>query len=181
MVLDKFRRPLKDLRISVTERCNFRCHYCMPADIFGHKYVFLAKNEVLTFEEIIRVVKSFVQLGVTKIRLTGGEPLLRQDLEVLIEMLSNISGITDLTLTTNGYLLKQKARAFKEAGLRRLTVSLDTLDPELFRKLVGRDLELNQVLDGIRMATEVGFYPIKINAVIQKGRNEYEILNLARN
>ncbi|MFQ5824960.1 MAG: GTP 3',8-cyclase MoaA [bacterium] len=180
MVKDKFSRLLKALRISVTDRCNFRCHYCMPADIFGHKYVFLARDEILTFEEILRIVKIFAHLGVTKVRLTGGEPLLRKNLEGLIEMLAEISDIRDLALTTNGYLLKQKARVLKDAGLNRLTVSLDTLDSALFRRLAGPKVELKQVLDGISTAAEVGFYPIKINTVIQKSVNEQEILELAR-
>ncbi|MFQ6113445.1 MAG: GTP 3',8-cyclase MoaA [bacterium] len=180
MILDKLSRPVRSLRISVTDRCNFRCHYCMPADILGHEYVFLARDEILTFEEIVRIVKIFVQLGVTKVRLTGGEPLLRKDIEVLIEMLSENPDIKDLALTSNGYLLKQKARSLKEAGLKRLTVSLDTLNPEVFKKLAGPKVELEQVLDGVSTAAEAGFYPIKINAVIQKGVNEHEVLALAK-
>ncbi|MFQ5865321.1 MAG: GTP 3',8-cyclase MoaA [bacterium] len=180
MILDKLSRPVRNLRISVTDRCNFRCLYCMPADVVGREYVFLAREQILSFEEIVRLVKIFVQLGVTKVRLTGGEPLLRKDLEVLVEMLSEIRDIKDLALTTNGYLLQQKARSLKEAGLKRLTVSLDTLDPEVFRKLAGRKAELEQVLDGISTAAEVGFAPVKINAVIQKGVNEQEVLNLAK-
>ncbi len=164
----------------MTDRCNFRCHYCMPADIFGHEYIFLEKSEILTFEEIVRVVKIFARLGVTKVRLTGGEPLLRKDLEVFVEMLANIPEIKDLALTTNGYLLKQKARVLKEAGLKRLTVSLDTLNAEVFKKLAGKWVELEQVLEGISTAAQVGFHPIKINAVIQKNVNDHEILDLAK-
>ncbi|MFQ5752451.1 MAG: GTP 3',8-cyclase MoaA [bacterium] len=180
MLLDKLSRPLTALRLSVTDRCNFRCNYCMPADIFGHNYVFLTRSEILTFEEICRVAKIFVQLGVAKIRLTGGEPLLRQDLEVLIEMLSQIEGLNDIALTTNGYLLKKKAQALKTAGLQRITISLDSLSPELLKNLAGQHLELEQVLAGIHAAVEVGFFPIKINSVIQKGVNDEKILDLAK-
>jgi cyclic pyranopterin phosphate synthase len=180
MMFDKFNRPLTDLRISVTDRCNFRCHYCMPSDIFGHDYVFLRKNEILTFEEITRVARVFAELGVSKIRLTGGEPLLRADLEVLVEMLSQISGIQDIALTTNGYYLQEKARALRQAGLRRVTVSLDTLRPNILKKLAGEHLELGCVLEGIAAAAEAGFAPVKLNAVIQKGVNDAEIVDLAR-
>ncbi|MFQ5708233.1 MAG: GTP 3',8-cyclase MoaA [bacterium] len=180
MLSDKFNRPLKDLRISVTDRCNFRCNYCMPADIFGHDYSFLSRRQILNFEEVYRVAKVFVGLGVTKIRLTGGEPLLRHELEVLIGMLAQIEGLRDLALTTNGYLLKQYAGSLRKAGLRRLTVSLDTLDPRLLKTLAGKHLDLGVVLEGIEEARAVGFNPIKINSVIQKGVNERAILELAR-
>ena len=135
---DLFGRMLRDLRISVTDRCNFRCPYCMPAEIFGERYNFLNREELLSFEEIARLVRIFVTLGTTKIRITGGEPLVRADLEQLIGLLSGIEGIEDLTLTTNGYLLKEKARSLKEAGLERITVSLDSLDDDLFGRMNGR-------------------------------------------
>jgi len=179
MIIDKLKRPVRDLRISVTDKCNFRCHYCMPEEIFGHKYEFLSKDKILTFEETTRLVKLFVQLGVHKIRITGGEPLLRQELEVLVKMLSNVSGIDDIALTTNGYFLKEKAKILKDAGLKRLTISLDTLDPGLFKKTVGRDLELHHVFSGIEQAAKLGFSPIKINTVLQRGVNDKEILKLA--
>lgn len=180
MIFDKLHRPLRDLRISVTDRCNFRCTYCMPADLFGHDYIFLDRKEILNFEEIYRVAKIFVGLGVTKIRLTGGEPLLRADLEVLIKMLVRIDGVKDLALTTNGYLLAQKAIALKEAGLKRITISLDTLRPERLKSMAGRHLELSKVLNGIKAANACGFKPIKINTVIQKGINDDEILDLVK-
>lgn len=167
------------MRISVTDKCNFRCHYCMPEEIFGHKYEFLSKDKILTFEETIRLVKLFVQLGVHKIRITGGEPLLRQELDVLVKMLSSVSGIADIALTTNGYFLKEKAETLRNAGLKRLTISLDTLDPQLFKKTVGRQLELHRVLAGIEQAVELGFSPIKINTVLQRDVNDKEILKLA--
>ncbi len=180
MLIDRFSRPLRDLRISVTDRCNFRCNYCMPADIFGHNYVFMAKKEILTFEEICRIVKIFLQLGVTKIRLTGGEPLLRQDIEVLVDKLNQNKEIQDIALTTNGSFLEKKTIALKQAGLQRITVSLDTLDPELLKKLAGQHLDLKLILGGIQYASKVGLHPIKINAVIQKGINDGEILKLAK-
>ncbi len=180
MILDTIKRPLTDLRISVTDRCNFRCHYCMPSDIFGHDYVFLRKQEILTFEEITRLARIFAQLGVSKIRLTGGEPLLRADLEVLINKLSQIPGIKDIALTTNGYHLREKARVLRQAGLSRVTISLDTLKPEVLKNIAGEHLELNRVLDGISAAVEAGFAPVKLNAVIQKGVNDSEIIDLAR-
>ncbi len=180
MVIDQLTRPLKDLRISVTDRCNFRCSYCMPSDIFGHNYVFLHKDEILTFEEICRVAKIFVQTGISKIRLTGGEPLLRSNLEVLVEMLAQIPGVNEIALTTNGYLLQQTARALKQAGLTRVTISLDTLKPEVLKKSAGRHLELAKVLEGIEATVEAGFAPIKLNAVIQRGVNDDEMVDLAR-
>jgi cyclic pyranopterin phosphate synthase len=176
---DTLHRPLKDLRISVTDRCNFRCPYCMPAEIFGEKYEFLPKTEILTFEEIVRLARLFVQLGAEKIRVTGGEPLLRRELETLIARLAGIKGVKDLTLTTNGYLLPQNARALKEAGLHRITVSVDTLDEETFKQMNGRGYSVGRVLEGIRKAEEVGFHPIKINAVVQKGTNDHTLVDLA--
>jgi cyclic pyranopterin phosphate synthase len=180
MVIDTLSRPLTDLRISVTDRCNFRCHYCMPSDIFGHDYVFLRKKEILSFEEITRLVRIFAQVGVSKIRLTGGEPLLRADLEVLIEMLSQTPGIKDIALTTNGYHLPEKAHVLRKAGLNRVTISLDTLKPDVLKELAGEHLELARVLQGITAAVDAGFAPIKLNTVIQKGVNDSEIVDLAR-
>ena len=177
---DKFGRPMGDLRVSVTDRCNFRCPYCMPAEIYGQRYQFLPKLEVLTFEEITRAVSIFVGLGVTKVRLTGGEPLVRQGLERLVAMLAGIDGVEDLTLTTNGYLLAQKARALKDAGLQRVTVSVDSLDEETFRRMNGLGYGTERVLEGIRRAEEVGLRPIKINAVVQRGVNDHSIVDLAR-
>ena len=167
-VVDVFGRPVRDLRISVTDRCNFRCPYCMPAEIFGERYEFLPKPELLNFDEIVRLARIFVKFGVTKIRLTGGEPLLRTDLEDLVAMLAGISGVRDLTLTTNGFLLDKKAHSLKRAGLHRISVSLDSLDDETFKVLNGRGYGTARVLAGIRKAESVGFKPIKINAVVKK-------------
>ncbi len=178
--LDQFRRPLRDLRISVTDRCNFRCSYCMPAEIYGERYEFLPKPEILTFEEITRLAKILVGLGVSKIRLTGGEPLVRADLAELVAMLAPIPGLEDLTLTTNGYLLAQQAQALKDAGLQRISVSLDTLDDSIFRKMNGRNFGTQRILEGIRKAEEIGFHPIKINAVVVKGVNDHTVVDLAR-
>jgi GTP 3',8-cyclase len=180
MIADKFGRPLRDLRISVTDRCNFRCTYCMPAEIFGESYQFLPKDEILTFEEITRLGRIFAELGVNKLRITGGEPLLRTDLHRLIAMLSEIAGVEDITLTTNGYLLAQQAQQLKDAGLQRVTVSLDTLDDEIFKQMNGRGFSAQRVLQGIEKATEVGLAPIKINAVVQKGVNDHTVVGLAR-
>lgn len=177
-IKDTLQRPVKDLRISVTDRCNFRCHYCMPEEIYGHKYEFLSRENILTFEEITRVARLFVRLGVTKLRLTGGEPLLRHELHKLIGKLAAIEGITDLALTTNGYLLRKYGELLREAGLRRVTISLDTLNADLFPKMAGKHLHLEHVLSGIAFARELGFSPIKINSVIQKGVNDAEILPL---
>ena len=148
-LVDSLGRPVRDLRVSVTDRCNFRCPYCMPAEIYGEKYEFLPRSQLLTFDEITRLARVFASIGVEKIRLTGGEPLLRKDLELLVESLSNIQGIRDLTLTTNGYLIAPKARALKEAGLTRLTVSLDSLDSEVFKAMNGRGYGVGRVLEGI--------------------------------
>ena len=179
-LLDTLQRPIRDLRISVTDRCNFRCPYCMPAEIFGEKYEFLPKADILTFEEIVRLAKIFVALGVTKIRITGGEPLLRRDLETLIADLSRLDGVADLTLTTNGYLLADKARALKDAGLHRLTVSLDAIDEQTFDRMSGRTHGTERVLNGIRVAERLGFSPLKINAVVQKGINDHLVVDLAQ-
>ena len=180
MITDQFGRPMWDLRISVTDRCNFRCPYCMPAEIFGEAYEFLPKAEILRFEEIARLARCFVDLGVNKIRITGGEPLLRADLHLLIAMLSGINGLEDLTLTTNGYLLAQQAQQLKDAGLKRLTVSLDALDDETFKKMNGRGFGTRRVLLGIERAAAAGLSPIKINAVVQKGVNDHAVVELAR-
>lgn len=173
MLLDTYQRPLGDLRISVTDRCNFRCTYCMPLD----EYDWIEKQEILTFEEIVRLAKIFVQLGVDKIRLTGGEPLVRRDLEKLVSQLSPLPGLRDLCLTTNGSLLAEKAPALKAAGLRRVNVSLDTLNPEKFRAMTKRG-DLDKVLEGLFAAKHSGLQPIKINAVIERGVNDDDILDL---
>lgn len=180
MTTDKFGRPLRDLRISVTDRCNFRCPYCMPAEIFGESYQFLPKADILTFEEITRLAGIFVEMGVNKLRITGGEPLLRTQLHELIAMLSAIPGAEDLTLTTNAYLLPQQARQLREAGLQRITVSLDTLDDEIFKRMNGRGFGVQRVLQGIEKADSVGLSPIKINSVVQKGVNDHTVADLAR-
>ncbi len=169
-----------DLRVSVTDRCNFRCPYCMPAQVYGERYQFLPKSEILSFEEIARVVRLFVDQGVNKVRLTGGEPLVRQGLEKLISMLAGIPGVDDLTLTTNGYLLAKQAASLKEAGLQRITVSLDSLDDEVFKQMNGLGLSVAPVLAGIEEAARVGLHPVKINAVVQRGVNDHTILDLAR-
>ena len=179
-ILDLFGRPLRDLRISVTDRCNFRCTFCMPAEIFGERYRFLPKDDILTFEEISRVARLFVGLGVRKLRLTGGEPLLRDQLEVLIKQLASIDGLEDLALTTNGYLLAKRAQSLRDAGLRRVTVSLHTLDDQIFGHMNGRGFGTGRVLEGIRAAEEAGLTPIKINVVVQKGVNEHTIVDLTR-
>ncbi len=177
--VDKLNRPLKDLRVSVTDRCNFRCTYCMPAEIFGEKYEFLPKDEILTFEEITRLARLFVKFGVDKIRITGGEPLLRHELETLVEQISRIDGISVVTLTTNGVLLPKMASSLKEAGLGRITVSLDSPDDEVFKELNGIGSSVEMVLDGIRAAEAAGFEQIKINAVVQKGVNDHTLVDFA--
>jgi cyclic pyranopterin phosphate synthase len=176
---DQRGRLMHDLRISVTDRCNFRCVYCMPKDVFGRDYPFLAHSELLTFEEIERLARIYVDLGVRKIRLTGGEPLLRKNIERLIEQLAALPGV-DLTLTTNGALLAQKARALRAAGLARVTVSLDALDDATFRAMNDVDFPVARVLEGIDAADAAGLAPIKINAVVKRGMNEHAILPLAR-
>jgi len=176
---DRLGRPLRDLRISVTDRCNFRCVYCMPKEVFGADYQFLERSEILTFEEIARSARIFRDLGIEKVRLTGGEPLVRRNLEQLIGMLAQIPGL-DLTLTTNGSLLKRKARALKDAGLRRVTVSLDSLDDAVFRRLNDVDFPVAKVLEGIEAAATTGLAPLKINMVVKRGENEDSILPMAR-
>jgi len=177
--LDTLGRPLHDLRISVTDRCNFRCVYCMPKEVFGKDFQFLPRAEILTFEEIERLAQIFVSLGVQKIRLTGGEPLVRRNLEVLVEKLAKI-GELDLTLTTNGSLLSQKARPLAEAGLRRVTVSLDSLDDATFKRMNDADFPVAKVLAGIEAAHAAGLAPIKINMVTKRGVNETSIVPMAR-
>ena len=177
--LDTLGRPLHDLRISVTDRCNFRCVYCMPKEVFGKDFQFLPRAEILTFEEIERLAQIFVSLGVRKIRLTGGEPLVRRNLEVLVEKLAKI-GDLDLTLTTNGSLLSQKARPLAEAGLRRVTVSLDSLDDATFKRMNDADFPVAKVLAGIEAAHAAGLAPIKINMVTKRGVNETSIVPMAR-
>jgi cyclic pyranopterin phosphate synthase len=172
-------RPLRDLRISVTDRCNFRCTYCMPKDVFGPDYPFLPRSEVLSFEEITRLARLFKDHGIEKIRLTGGEPLLRRNLERLVEMLASLGGL-DLTLTTNGSLLARKARALRDAGLDRVTVSLDALDDPTFKAMNDVDFPVEKVLEGIEAAAEAGLAPIKINMVVKRGVNEHAVLPMAR-
>jgi cyclic pyranopterin phosphate synthase len=179
-IRDRLGRPLRDLRISVTDRCNFRCPYCMPAEIYGERHRFLPKPELLTFEEIERLARLCVGLGAVKLRITGGEPLLRHELPRLVERLARLPGLEDLTLTTNGWLLAEQARALADAGLRRVTVSLDSHDDEVFKRMSGRDLAPARVLAGIDAADAVGLRPIKINCVVQRGVNEDSILPLAR-
>ena len=176
---DTLHRPLRDLRISVTDRCNFRCVYCMPKEIFGPDHQFLHRDEVLTFEEITRLARIFVNHGVRKIRLTGGEPLVRRDLHLLIGMLAEIPDL-DLTLTTNGALLPKQARALKAAGLKRVTVSLDSLDNKIFKAMNDVDFPVEKVLEGMDAAAEVGLEPIKVNMVVKRGLNESSILPMAR-
>ena len=179
MPLDKLSRPLRDLRVSVTDRCNFRCPYCMPAEIYGERYEFLPRNDLLTFEEITRIVKLSTQLGVKKVRLTGGEPLVRQDVVELVSMIANLDGIEDFAMTTNAYLLSGMAESLKKAGLQRITVSLDSIDDEVFKKMNGRGFGTAKVIDGIAAAKEAGLDPIKINAVVQKGINDNTLVELA--
>lgn len=177
---DTMQRPLRDLRISVTDRCNFRCTYCMPAEVFHEKFKFLKREKLLTYEEITRLAKLFVAEGAVKLRLTGGEPLLREEIEVLVNMLAQIDGVEDLAMTTNAYLLPKKAQQLKDAGLKRLTVSLDSIDDTEFRALNGDRASVDDVLKGIAAAEEVGFAPIKINAVVKRGANDASIVDLAR-
>ena len=177
---DTLGRPVRDLRISVTDRCNFRCTYCMPAELYGERYHFLPRSELLTYEEIARLTRLFVDAGVTKVRVTGGEPLVRQDLHELIVRLSVIDGVGDLTLTTNGFLLAEQATALTRAGLQRVTVSLDSLDPAVFGAMNGRGHGPEQVLAGILAAAEAGLSPIKINVVVQRGVNDHEVVDIAR-
>lgn len=177
--LDMFNRPLTDLRISVTDRCNFRCVYCMPKTVFGRDFQFLPRSELLTFEEVIRLVTIFTRVGVRKIRLTGGEPLLRKDIEGLVEGLAAIPGLDDLTLTTNASLLRTKAEALRRAGLKRITVSLDALDDSIFRLMNDVDFPVARVLDGIEAAREAGLTCVKVNMVVKRGVNDDQIESMA--
>ena len=183
-VVDTRGRALRDLRISVTDRCNFRCVYCMPAEVFGRDYAFLPQSEVLTFEEITRLAGVFVELGVAKLRITGGEPLVRRDLPTLVGFLAGLrqpdGAPVDLTLTTNGSALRPLAKALADAGLQRVTVSLDSLDDATFQAMNGVDFPVARVLDGIAAAREAGLAPIKVNTVVRRGLNEDSILPLAR-
>lgn len=180
MLIDAFGRPLRDLRVSVTDRCNFRCTYCMPRDAYGRDHAFLPREEILTFEEIERLVGIFADLGVEKVRLTGGEPLLRHDLPSLVGMISGVEGIGDIALTTNGSILARHAPALAAAGLDRITVSLDAVDDALFRLAADVDFPVARVLEGIDAANEAGLTPIKINTVVRRGLNEDSILDVAR-
>ena len=178
--VDTLGRPLHDLRISVTDRCNFRCTYCMPREVYGRDYAFLPRAELLTFEEITRLARLFTQLGVRKVRLTGGEPLLRRDLPVLVRMLAAVDAIDDLTLTTNGSLLERLAAPLAEAGLRRISVSLDSLDNETFAKMNDVAFPVDAVLGGIDAAAAAGLRPVKVNMVVRRGLNERDVLPMAR-
>jgi cyclic pyranopterin phosphate synthase len=184
LLQDALGRPLRDLRISVTDRCNFRCSYCMPKEVFGKDYAYLPHSALLSFEEITRIATQFVAHGVQKIRLTGGEPLLRKNIEVLIAQLATLrtpEGFPlDLTLTTNGSLLARKAKALKAAGLHRVTVSLDGLDDTIFRSMNDVDFPVAQVLDGIQAAMDAGLGPVKVNMVVKRGTNGQEIIPMAR-
>ncbi len=179
-VSDTLGRALRDLRISVTDRCNFRCTYCMPAEVYGERYRFLPRAELLTYEEIARLTRLFVELGVRKVRVTGGEPLVRTEVEHLVALLSATEGVEDLTMTTNGYLLAGRAAALRDAGLHRVTVSLDSLDPEVFGAMNGRAYGPDRVLEGIGAAEKAGLAPIKINAVVHRGVNDHTAVDLAR-
>ena len=179
ILTDSLNRPLRDLRISVTDRCNFRCVYCMPKEIFGPDYAFLHRAQILTFEEIARLARIFVRHGVRKIRLTGGEPLVRRDLHLLVAMLADLPDL-DLTLTTNGSLLARQAQLLRNAGLKRVTVSLDSLDDNVFKAMNDVDFPVQKVLEGMDTAARVGLGPIKVNMVVKRGVNESSILPMAR-
>ena len=172
-VNDEFGRPLKDLRISVTDRCNFRCRYCMPRERFNEDHTFLPKRAFLSFDEIEKVVRSTISLGLEKVRITGGEPLLRKNLPELISKLSKLD--IDIALTTNASLLKKNAKALRLAGLNRVTISLDALDPELHKQMSDSNISVDSILEGIDEAVRVGLSPVKINCVVQKGVNEEEV------
>jgi GTP 3',8-cyclase len=179
-IVDRLARPLHDLRISVTDRCNFRCAYCMPRELFGPDFEFLPRSEILTLEEITRVARAFVAHGVEKLRITGGEPLVRRDLPTLVRMLATIDGVKDLSLTTNGSLLAARAADLREAGLRRVTVSLDSLDEETFGRINGVGFSAARVVEGIERAREVGLAPVKINMLVKRGVNESSVLPMVR-
>ncbi|MBB5325120.1 cyclic pyranopterin phosphate synthase [Anoxybacillus tepidamans] len=177
--VDKWNRPLRDLRISVTDQCNFRCVYCMPAEIFGPNFRFLQEDELLTFDEMVLIAESFAELGVEKIRITGGEPLLRKDLPSFIERLTTIQGIRDIALTTNGVHLVKMAKPLKEAGLQRVNVSLDALDDDVFKKMNGVGVGVQPILKGIAAAKEAGLV-VKVNMVVKKGWNDSQIVPMAK-
>ncbi len=176
---DQLKRPMRDIRISVTDQCNFRCAYCMPAELFGPDFPFLQEKELLSFEEIVRITKILATFGVEKVRLTGGEPLLRKDLPILVEQLNAIEGIKDVALTTNGVHLPKQARALAEAGLKRVNISLDTLDEELFKKINGRGVGVKPILKGIQAAIDAGL-EVKINMVVKKGLNDQHIVPMTK-
>jgi cyclic pyranopterin phosphate synthase len=181
LMRDTFLRPLRDLRISVTDRCNFRCPYCMPKEVFGPHFTFLHREDLLTFEELARLARIFVAHGTEKVRLTGGEPLLRRDLERLVAQLAAIEDLQDIALTTNGSLLtREKARALQDAGLRRITISLDSLDDAVFRAMNDVDFPVARVLEAIDAAAEAGLAPVKIDAVVKRGLNDASVIDLAR-
>ncbi len=177
--LDRLGRRMHDLRISVTDRCNFRCSYCMPADVFGRDYAFLPHRQILTYEEVARLARIFVGVGVEKLRITGGEPTVRRDLPDLVRLLASIDGVRDLTMTTNGSALRRLAASLADAGLRRITVSLDSLDDEVFRRMNGVDFPVARVLDGIAAAIGAGLTPVKVNMVVRRGVNEDSIIPVA--
>ena len=178
--LDRLGRRMHDLRISVTDRCNFRCSYCMPADVFGRDYAFLPHRQILTYEEVARLARIFVGVGVEKLRITGGEPTVRRDLPDLVRLLAAIDGVRDLTMTTNGSALRRLAAPLADAGLRRITVSLDSLDDEVFRRMNGVDFPVGRVLEGIAAAVGAGLTPVKVNMVVRRGVNEDSIIPVAR-
>ncbi len=178
-LVDTRKRSLRDLRISVTDRCNFRCTYCMPKEVYGRDFQFLERSQLLSFDEIHRLVKVFIGHGIEKVRITGGEPLVRRQLEKLIALLAQEPGL-DLTLTTNGSLLKQKAQALKDAGLKRVTVSLDSLDDAVFRGMNDVDFPVAKVLEGIEEADRVGLKPVKVNMVVKRGTNDQSVVDMAR-
>ncbi|SCS72517.1 GTP 3',8-cyclase MoaA [Staphylococcus caeli] len=178
-ITDKLGRPIRDLRLSVTDRCNFRCDYCMPKEIFGDDFVFLPKNELLTFDEMVRISKVYTQLGVKKIRITGGEPLLRRDLDQLIYALTQVEGIEDIGLTTNGLLLKKHGQKLYDAGLRRINVSLDAIDDAVFQAINNRNIKASTILQQIDYAVSIGFH-VKVNVVVQKGVNDDQIIPMVQ-
>jgi len=178
-VTDQFERRVRDLRISVTDRCNFRCTYCMPKEVFGPDHVFLPRDQLLTFEEITSVVRTFVSRGVNKVRITGGEPLLRKQIEVLVAALAAVDGVEDLTLTTNASLLAHKARGLAEAGLDRVTVSLDAMDDPTFQRMNDVGFPVATVLEAIDVAAGAGLGPVKVNCVVQRGVNEHAVIEMA--
>jgi cyclic pyranopterin phosphate synthase len=178
-MLDQLGRPLQDLRISVTDRCNLRCSYCMPREVFGAGFAFLERRELLSFEEITRLVRTLAPLGVVKIRLTGGEPLLRRDLERLVEMLGAVAGIADIALTTNGLLLAAKAHALRDAGLNRVTVSLDSLERQTLSRMSDAPVSPERILAGIDAAADAGLHPMKVNMVVRRGLNDHCIAAMA--